>query len=140
MLVPSGEAVGGQGVPGGVVPGVPGVPELPCLFPEVEDEVEGDEPGLEDPAFGVELPAMRYFPGLVSAKLSPERWSLAAAWLESPNCPEASRVFPPALLCFRAASLCFREALPSPEFEFVPRFLECRRTCRPQAYSALQPK
>ena len=58
VLVPSGEAVDGQGVPGGVVPGVPGVPELPCLFPEVEDEVEGDEPGLEDPAFGVELPGM----------------------------------------------------------------------------------
>src|SRR5260370_34910641 len=58
MLVPSGEAAGGQGVPDGVVPGVPGVPELPCLFPEVEGEVEGDEPGLEDPAFGVELPGM----------------------------------------------------------------------------------
>jgi hypothetical protein len=58
MLVPSGEAAGGQGIPGGVVPGVPGVPELPCLFPEVEDEVEGDEPGLEDPALGVELPGM----------------------------------------------------------------------------------
>ena len=62
MLVPSGEAAGGQGVPDGVVPGVPGVPELPCLFPEVEDEVEGDEPGLEDPALGVELPGM---PGIV---------------------------------------------------------------------------
>jgi hypothetical protein len=61
MLVPSGEAAGGQGVPGGVVPGVPGVPgvpELPCLFLEVEDEVEGDEPGLEDPVFGVELPGV----------------------------------------------------------------------------------
>src|SRR6266853_5553136 len=58
MLVPSGEAAGGQGVLGGIVPGVPGVPELPCLFPEVEDEVEGDDPGLEDPAFGVELPGM----------------------------------------------------------------------------------
>jgi hypothetical protein len=62
MLVPSGEAAGGQGVPDGVVAWVPGVPELPCLFPEVEDEVEGDEPGLEDPAFGVELPGM---PGIV---------------------------------------------------------------------------
>ena len=58
MLVTSGEAAGGQGVPEGVVPGVPGVPELPCLFPEVEDAVEGDEPGLEDPAFGVELPGV----------------------------------------------------------------------------------
>ena len=58
MLVPSGEAAGGQGVLDGVVPGVPGVPELPCLFPEVEDEVDGDEPGLEDPALGVELPGM----------------------------------------------------------------------------------
>jgi hypothetical protein len=58
MLVPSGEAAGGQGVPDGVVPGVPGVPGLPCLFPEVED----DEPGLEDPALGVELPGM---PGIV---------------------------------------------------------------------------
>src|ERR1700676_4979203 len=62
VLVPSGEAAGGQGVPDGVVAGVPGVPELPCLFPEVADEVEGDEPGLEDPAFGVELPGM---PGIV---------------------------------------------------------------------------
>jgi hypothetical protein len=62
MLVPPGEAAGGQGVPG-VVPGVPGVPELPCLFPDVEDEVEGDEPGLEDPALGVELPGM---PGMVA--------------------------------------------------------------------------
>ena len=51
VLVPSGEAAGGQGVPVGVVPGVPGVPEVPCLFPELE----GDEPGLEDPVFGVEL-------------------------------------------------------------------------------------
>jgi hypothetical protein len=51
VLVPSGEAAGRQGVPEGIVPGVPGVP---CLFPEVEGEVE-DEPGLEDPAFGVEL-------------------------------------------------------------------------------------
>jgi hypothetical protein len=62
MLVPSGEAAGGQGVPDGVVPGVPGVPELPCLFPEVEGEVEDEEPGLEDPALGVELPGM---PGIV---------------------------------------------------------------------------
>ena len=58
MLVPSGEAAGGQGVPEGVVPGVPGVPELPGLFPEVEGEVEGAEPGFEDPVFGVELPGM----------------------------------------------------------------------------------
>ena len=58
MLVTSGEAAGGQGVPEGVVPGVPGVPELPCLLAEVEGEVEDDEPGLEDPAFGVELPGM----------------------------------------------------------------------------------
>jgi hypothetical protein len=62
MLVASGEAAGAQGVPDRVVPGVPGFPELPCLFPEVEDEVEGDEPGLEDPALGVELPGM---PGIV---------------------------------------------------------------------------
>ena len=48
VLVPSGETADGQGVPEGVVPGVP---ELPCLFPEVE----GDEPGLDDPVFGVEL-------------------------------------------------------------------------------------
>ena len=50
VLVPSGEAAGGQGVPEGVMPGVPGVPGVPCLFPEVEGE-----PGLEDPVFGVEL-------------------------------------------------------------------------------------
>jgi hypothetical protein len=62
MLVPSGEAAGGQGVPGGVIPGLPGVPELPCLFPEVEDEVEGDEPGFGDPELGVELPGI---PGIV---------------------------------------------------------------------------
>jgi hypothetical protein len=55
VLVPSGEATGGQGLPVGVVPGVPGVAELLWLFPEVE----GDERGLEDPAFGVE-------PGAVS--------------------------------------------------------------------------
>lgn len=42
-------------MPVGVVPGVPGVPGVPCLFPEVEGEVDGDEPGLEDPVFGVEL-------------------------------------------------------------------------------------
>jgi hypothetical protein len=58
VLVPSGEAAGGQGVPEGVVPGVTGVPELPSLFPDVEGEVEGAEPGLEDPVFGVELPGM----------------------------------------------------------------------------------
>ena len=58
MLVTSGEAAGGQGTPEGVVPGVPGVPELPCLFAEVEGEVEDDEPGLEDPVLGVELPGM----------------------------------------------------------------------------------
>jgi len=58
VLVPSGEAAGGQGIPEGVVPGVPGVPELPGLFPEVEGEVEGAEPGFEDPVFGVELPGV----------------------------------------------------------------------------------
>ena len=58
MLVTSGEAAGGQGVPEGVVPGVPGIPELPCLFAEGEGEVEDDEPGLEDPVLGIELPGM----------------------------------------------------------------------------------
>jgi len=58
VLVTSGEAAGGQGVPEGVVPGVPGVPELPCLLAEGEGEVEDDEPGLEDPVLGVELPGM----------------------------------------------------------------------------------
>jgi len=57
VLVPSGEAAVGQGVPVGVVRGVPGVPGVPCLFHEVEGEgeVDGDDPGLADPAFGVEL-------------------------------------------------------------------------------------
>jgi hypothetical protein len=55
VLVTSGEAAGGQGTPEGVVPGVP---ELPCLFAEVEGEVGDDEPGFEDPVLGVELPGM----------------------------------------------------------------------------------
>src|SRR5260370_38308213 len=42
---PLGEAAGGHGVPLGATPAVD-----PWLFPEVE----GDEPELEDPVFGVE--------------------------------------------------------------------------------------
>jgi hypothetical protein len=60
-LAPLGEAAGGQGVPEGVVPGVPGVAELPWSFPEVD----GDEPGLVDPVFGVEPPGVPGVPGRV---------------------------------------------------------------------------
>jgi len=64
-----------------------------------------------------------------------------AAWSESLNCPAASREFPAALPYLRAVLPCLRAALPSPVFEFVQRFLECRRAaCCQQAYSAPQPK
>lgn len=65
------EAVGGQGWPVGVAPGVA---EFPWLFPEVEgDEPEFDEPELpeldepelEDPVFGVELLGAPGVPGKV---------------------------------------------------------------------------
>ena len=49
VLVESGEATGGHGLPDGVVPCVPGVGKLPCLLPDVD----GVEPGLEDPVFGL---------------------------------------------------------------------------------------
>jgi hypothetical protein len=84
VLVPLGEAAGGQGVPVGVMPGVPGVPEVLCLFPEVAGEVEGevddDDPGLEDPAFGVELSGV---PGKVQGVVA--LGSIGEGWVLLPG-------------------------------------------------------